>query len=72
LKGTTPTKSKPETPDTMKIKHIRTINSTIDSEYKLAMYSDGVEYIIYGSASWLVGNKNDDTGSFLKRKYFSE
>jgi hypothetical protein len=43
--------------------------STIDNEYKLATYSNGVQYVIYNSASWLVGDKIGDS---LKAKFFKE
>lgn len=46
--------------------------STIDNEYKLTTYDNGAQYIIYGSASWLVGCESDKTGSALKSKYFTK
>ena len=46
-----------------------TTKSTIDSDYKLLTYSNGVEYIVYNSASWLVG-ADDEIGRSLKKKYF--
>jgi len=46
-----------------------TTKSTIDSDYKLLTYSNGVEYIVYNSASWLVG-ADDEIGNSLKKKYF--
>jgi hypothetical protein len=41
--------------------------SKIDDQYKLTTYGNGVEYIVYNSASWLVGDK---IGNLLKAKYF--
>jgi hypothetical protein len=46
--------------------------STIDNEFKLTTYSNGAQYIVYGSASWLVGCDSDKTGSALKSKYFTK
>lgn len=46
--------------------------STIDNEYKLTTYDNGAQYIVYGSASWLVGCDSDKTGSALKSKYFTK
>jgi demethoxyubiquinone hydroxylase (CLK1/Coq7/Cat5 family) len=46
--------------------------STIDNDYKLTTYSNGAQYIVYSSASWLVGCESDKTGSALKAKYFTE
>ena len=44
--------------------------STIDSDFKLLTYSNGVQYIVYHSASWLVGCNCDKNGSELKDHYF--
>jgi len=46
--------------------------STIDNDYKLTTYSNGAQYIVYRSASWLVGCESDKTGSALKSKYFTK
>lgn len=43
--------------------------STIDSNYTLFTYDNGVQYIIYNSASWLVG-ASDGIGTMLKNKLF--
>jgi len=51
------------------------IKSTIDPSLTLLTYKSGVQYIVYGYAAWLVRATratSDDTGSFLKRKYFPE
>lgn len=48
---------------------MKTKTSTIDSDYKLLTYSNGVQYIVYHSASWLVG-ADDEIGNALKEKYF--
>jgi hypothetical protein len=44
--------------------------STIDSNYKLVTYDNGVEYVVYHSASWLVGATHDEIGTKLKKKFF--
>lgn len=44
--------------------------STIDSNYKLVTYDNGVEYIVYHSASWLVGATHDEIGTKLKKNLF--
>ena len=54
----------PNQKTTMKIQ-----KSKIDSDYKLITYDNGVQYIVYGSASWLVGDKIGDS---LKAKFFKE
>jgi len=46
--------------------------STIDNDYKLTTYSNGAQYIVYGSTAWLVGCESDKTGSALKSKYFTK
>lgn len=54
------------------------IQSTIDPSLTLLTYKSGVQYIVYGYAAWLVRQTretratSDDTGIFLKRKYFPE
>jgi hypothetical protein len=49
---------------------MKTTKSTIDNSYTLTTYENGVQYVIYGSASWLVGNPNDTIGTSLFKKYF--
>lgn len=48
---------------------MKVVTSKIDSQYKLATYENGVQYIVLNSASWLVG-ADDGIGESLKRKYF--
>ena len=43
--------------------------STIESDYKLVTYNNGVQYVVYHSASWPVG---DEIGTTLKNKFFQD
>lgn len=59
-------------PESQKHNTMTAIKSTIDPSLTLLTYKSGVQYIVYGYAAWLVRATFDDTGSFLKRKYFPE
>ena len=50
---------------------MKTQTSKLDNYTKLTTYDNGVEYIISGSASWLVG-ADDKIGTNLKAKHFPE